>query len=248
MIAPRYVVALALALPAWAQAVTCSAVSGEQRVPVVELFTSEGCNSCPPADRWLSGFVPREGSERGPTVLAYHVDYWDYIGWTDRFADPRHGERHKRLVDASGGRIRYTPQVFVDGREYGQWRRGNRPAAVAEATLRLQAKLAVESDRRLHIDLRADGKRDAPVTVTVALVEHGLTSSVRAGENAGKTLRHDHVVRRVVEREMPKANFELHENIALPPDAAPDHSDVVFVVRGRDFSTLQSMSMPVCNV
>lgn len=92
-----------------AEAAECTMQSAEHLVPVVELFTSEGCSSCPPADRWLSG-LSGEMRSSPLSVLAYHVDYWDYIGWRDRFADPAHGRRHQRHVAASGGRIRYTPR------------------------------------------------------------------------------------------------------------------------------------------
>ena len=93
-------------------AAECVARAETVSVPLVELYTSEGCSSCPPADRWLSQQVP------GRFVpLALHVDYWDYIGWRDRFAQARFGQRQRDMVNRGGGRVVYTPQVMLSGVE-----------------------------------------------------------------------------------------------------------------------------------
>ena len=115
-----FVLAAALVVPAGAAAAgtqVCSAESGAARHTLVELFTSEGCSSCPPADRWLSGLAERDDL----VALAFHVDYWDRLGWTDRFATPRHTQRqHERAAQARSGYV-YTPQVLVNGRDFRQW-------------------------------------------------------------------------------------------------------------------------------
>ncbi|MCB1908577.1 MAG: DUF1223 domain-containing protein [Rhodocyclaceae bacterium] len=240
--------AVLIALTAQAAlAADCTNSSADHTIPVVELFTSEGCNSCPPADRWLSSLGSRQ--DTAPlSVLAYHVDYWDYIGWRDRFADPSHGQRHQQLVAASGGRIRYTPQVFVDGREYTEWRSGAMPAATARATIRLQATLApVAADGSIVLRLAARGDGPRPVHVTVAAVENGLTSAVTAGENEGRRLRHDFVVRDVSEFSLADASFRLDTKLRLPVDSRPENGSVVVVVRDRQLRTLQSMVVPLCD-
>ena len=101
--------AAAAATPAGS--VECSARSGAATPRVVELYTSEGCDSCPPADRWLSGLRGRDDV----IALAFHVDYWDRLGWVDRFGSPAHTERQQRLSRAMGSRFVYTPQVLLDG-------------------------------------------------------------------------------------------------------------------------------------
>src|SRR3954463_10318658 len=103
------VVSLALTLPAQAQ--VCQAASSARVPVVVELYTSEGCDSCPPADRWLSTLKDQ------PDVFAaaFHVDYWDRLGWKDRFASGRYTERQAQLQAADGARSSYTPQVRVNG-------------------------------------------------------------------------------------------------------------------------------------
>ncbi|MFL6703417.1 MAG: DUF1223 domain-containing protein, partial [Paraburkholderia graminis] len=98
----------------------CSARSPAHRVALVELYSSEGCNSCPPADAWL-GQWKNSGATRSVVPLALHVDYWNGLGWTDRFSQHRFTERQQTLTDLAGGHTIYTPEVFVGGRELRTW-------------------------------------------------------------------------------------------------------------------------------
>ena len=107
----------ALAAPADA----CEVRSGPVAPVVVELYTSEGCDSCPPADRWLSGLKGREGV----VALAFHVDYWDRLGWADRFASPAHTQRQQQRQRLSGARFIYTPQVIANGMDWRRWSAGS---------------------------------------------------------------------------------------------------------------------------
>ena len=173
-------------LPVAAQ--TCQAQSGPRQTTLVELYTSEGCDSCPPADRWLSGLKGK------PDVLAaaFHVDYWDRLGWKDRFGDARHTARQVEMQRSSGAGFSYTPQVLANGRDS---RRDNAlpvPGAPARVLLALQR----DSDERVSV--RAEPQAGAPTRLALwwALLEDGHVSQVKAGENRGATLKHDHVVRR----------------------------------------------------
>jgi hypothetical protein len=95
----------------WAAApAACSVQSGPNLTPVLELYTSEGCSSCPPADKWLSGLKPA-AAEGKVVVQAFHVGYWDDIGWVDRFASPAHTARQREIAAANGLRNIYTPQL-----------------------------------------------------------------------------------------------------------------------------------------
>lgn len=96
---------------------TCAARSGAQTVPLVELYTSEGCSSCPPADRWLSRSLRSDAAN----FLAFHVDYWDDIGWPDRFASPAYSQRQRQRVAATGSRTVYTPQVMAGTHVQANW-------------------------------------------------------------------------------------------------------------------------------
>ncbi len=106
------------ALPAAAADDTRTFSSGNDRVALVELYTSEGCSSCPPADRWLSRLADDAGLWSEFVPVAFHVDYWDYIGWKDEFADPSNTQRQRGYAAAAGARSIYTPQMVVGGRDH----------------------------------------------------------------------------------------------------------------------------------
>jgi hypothetical protein len=179
------VAAAALAAPL-AQAQRCSAESGTQVPVVVELYTSEGCNSCPPADRWLSTLKDKPGV----LAAAFHVDYWDRLGWKDRFASVRYTERQAQRQAATGSRYSYTPQVVVNGRDWRRW--PDLPAQVSNAPVRLAMQRVGE-----QVELQVQPLHDTRQRWTLwwAALEDDHVSDVKAGENHGATLRHDHVVR-----------------------------------------------------
>ena len=186
-----FVALLMLAAPVggWAS-VDCIARSGPARPQLVELYTSEGCSSCPPADRWLSRLPASAGLVR----LAFHVDYWDDLGWPDRYADPRYAQRQSIQAARDGHATVYTPEVVVDGREWRRWSSGLPARAAAPAPIALA--LSIRSGDRLELALvSADGASLPAADVHFAVTEYGLSSAVRAGENRGKRLAHDHVVR-----------------------------------------------------
>jgi hypothetical protein len=179
-----------------------SATSGVAAPVVVELYTSEGCNSCPPADRWLSQAVARAGKAgdgAAPFIpLAFHVDYWDYIGWKDVFAQPAFAQRQGALARAGGASGVYTPQVFVNGRDDRNWTRDavalrGTGGAAARAGLKFNVSSAWRDDA-----VTISGRLTEPsarVRLRYAVTENGLVTAVKAGENKGETLRHDAVVR-----------------------------------------------------
>jgi len=169
-----------------AHAQTCRAESGAQVPVVVELYTSEGCSSCPPADRWLSTLKDRPGV----LAAAFHVDYWDRLGWKDRFGAARHTERQAQQQAAAGARYSYTPQVVVNGRDWRRWPDLPTPASYAPARLSMQR---VGEQVELQVQPLHDTR--ARWALWWAVLEDGHASDVKAGENHGVTLRHDHVVR-----------------------------------------------------
>lgn len=185
--------ALALLAAGSAQAAGCQARSPATLTPVIELYTSEGCSSCPPADRWLSG-LKAAAAEGRVVAQAFHVGYWDYIGWVDRFAAPTHTARQREIAAANGLRNIYTPQVVRNGED---WR--DLAGALASRAEPARAAIAMAS--------ASDGAFEATVTPVIAgqpwaaywtVTEHGHSSKVKSGENAGEFLRHDFVVRQYV--------------------------------------------------
>jgi hypothetical protein len=246
-----------LALPALAG---CSATSGADTAALVELYTSEGCSSCPPADRWLAtSFRPASGTARA-IALAFHVDYWDRLGWRDRFASVQFTERQYDAMRANRGRFVYTPQVLIQGRDFPDWARGARTTAAIDAAqaeppravVRLAARAtreAVTVQARAEIASAAD--RDG-TALFVALVDSGLVSQVAAGENRGERLTHDHVVRALHKGPAARAGGTAGVDLTLPWPAergsAP--SLVAFVQNTRTGNVLQAVALalsdPAC--
>jgi hypothetical protein len=206
---PRAIVSLLL-LAAWHAAVAapaCSASSPAHSAALVQLFTSEGCDSCPPADRWLARLRSKGYTEERLVPLAFHVDYWDYLGWRDRFASPEFSQRHRDQASLNQARVVYTPQVFVDSREFRDWRNEDRVRAeiarinARESGIRLDVSASRLADGRLDVKLAAEGRpnaRELPAQVYVAVYENGLESQVTAGENKNVLLRHERVVRELL--------------------------------------------------
>jgi hypothetical protein len=234
----------------------CHLQSSADRAALLELYTSEGCSSCPPADRWLSELA--SGSSRLPVVpLAFHVDYWNGLGWADRFAQPSFSERQRRAAVRSRSSMVYTPQFVLDGRDWRQWRdsrdRAERLRQVghtpAGATIDLRAGLKgtaieVHGSVQLLVPNPAEG-----TGVYVAVFENGLSTPVRRGENAGKTLHHDYVVRAVTGPLLPKPNGALTLSLVIPAELAWDRQHLGIAAFAQDLAsgaTLQAASVAGC--
>jgi hypothetical protein len=192
-------IAVTMTLAAGTAASACRIDSAAHQTALVELYTSQGCSSCPPADRWLSQLRSRYAREQ-VVALALHVGYWDYIGWKDPYAQRVFNERQRALATANGNPTVYTPGVFVQSRELQGWSGGAFSSAVralnaspAEVKVSLAARVANGS---LTIEPGLAPARGAAAPwLFVALTESGLATAVTAGENRGERLRNDHVVR-----------------------------------------------------
>ncbi len=169
---------------------------------VVELFTSEGCSSCPPADAHLSELVAQANKNDLPIfALAFHVDYWDYIGWKDPFADKTYSERQRKYAQAFSSTRIYTPQMIVNGRYEFVGSNRTRAKAYIQTALEQSPKVRIELEllesspsNALNLSYRVSNAPDDAV-LNVVLVERDLVTEVKRGENSGRTLRHDNVVR-----------------------------------------------------
>jgi hypothetical protein len=225
----------------------CSATSGANRTALVELYTSQGCSSCPPADRWLSQLAARAPRDR-VVPIALHVSYWDYIGWQDPFARTEFDARQRVQAAASGSRTVYTPGVFVQGREFASW---SRSAAFEDALRALAAEPA-----SVRITLRADLGTDAMLVtgsasalpsanarrLMLVLVESGLATRVRAGENRGENLTNDRVVR-AWSGPLPLTNGSVRW--PLPAAAERSRYAVVAFAEDEKGQVLQALDLPL---
>ena len=213
----------------------CQAKSAATLTPVVEVYTSEGCSSCPPADKWLGKL--KDDAAKGLVVAqGFHVGYWDYIGWVDRFANPLHTDRQRMVASWNRLPSIYTPQIVRNGQDW----RDERVVLAPEPA-------------RATIEVRRTGDDAFTASVTPGegvgawaaywtVTEHGHGSKVKAGENAGEFLEHDFVVRQYV----PAGDRRGAASLTLRTLAAhADHPRQVNIVvfDPKNGKTLQALSL-----
>jgi hypothetical protein len=211
--------AIAFAAAAIAVLPTLPAAAADQAPVVVELFTSQGCSSCPPADAYLGELA----KQKNVIALAFHVDYWDYIGWKDRYAIPEATARQRRYTEALGNRYLYTPQIVVEGRSDAT---GSDRGAVARL---VDAELAISRDKvplavmersasDYTIKIPASNLKGS-ATVWLAVFDKEHATDVAHGENGGRTLKEFNIVRewRKAGRYDGKA-VEIPVELALKPE------------------------------
>jgi len=249
----QLVSAILITTPVISIAAECSAKSGAQTVPLLELYTSEGCSSCPPADKWMSG-LKQDSSKVVP--LAFHVDYWDYIGWKDKFSKSEYSDRQRKTAAFEGAGFVYTPQFVLNGRDFKGWDDSRLNSAIQS-----QQKLASRADLTLNAVTEADGsimlkanaeaanaKDVAHADVFVALYESKLVSQVKAGENSGRELKHDYVVRELFGAYQINNQNQFNKNFTLNADwKKRDAGAVIFVQDSRNGEILQSLALKFCS-
>lgn len=202
---------------------------------VVELFTSQGCSSCPPADRVLAELA--EQAQPGVLFLSYHVTYWDYLGWRDPFGSASFDERQRRYARVLSERV-YTPQMIVNGHEvFVGSNRGKAKAAIAAALAERDpapAGLALAVQPPAAGRLKVSWSLARPQkgrTIHIALLESGLASKVTRGENQGKTLAHADVVRAFASDVGDDERGEV--TLTVPPDLDPGKAQLVAILQDQ---------------
>ncbi len=177
--------------------------SPEHQVALLELYTSEGCSSCPPADRWLSKLHSSLVDSDLVVPLALHITYWDYIGWRDEFAQSRFDDRQRNIAKRANSRRIYTPQFVLNGRDFrglGRFVSNIEEVNKNPAKIRLGVAVETSKDTPDPIAWLFSEKKDSlknDVSLYLAVYENTLESGVDAGENEGRVLKHDRVVRRL---------------------------------------------------
>jgi hypothetical protein len=240
-----------------ADAVTCTAESSERRVALLELYTSEGCDSCPPADRWVSGLVERGLGPERVVILGFHVDYWNYLGWRDPYAKSEYSQRQRAASQRNQARVVYTPQLLLDGKDYrrGAFREdfAGRVGALNRAApkARIRLKMSVGDADTLSIEgtvaVGAPERNDT--RAYLALYENNLSSAVTSGENRGKRLRHDNVVRELAGPFAMDAqgSVMLAHRFKLAPGWKPANLHVAaFAQNERTGEVLQALATATC--
>jgi hypothetical protein len=250
------VLALSLPLAMHAQAMQCRAQSSKATTALVELYTSEGCDSCPPADRWLSSLGARGYGPDRVVPIALHVDYWDYIGWKDPYAKQAFSARQRKMASLARVAMVYTPQVLLQGRDFRQWGAGAFGQEVAKINAqpaKARIALLLEQTRPGAFEVEAaaellDAAGQADAALYLGAYENKLVSEVKAGENRGKSLAHDYVVLQWAGPfEFRGQKLAARQTLPLLPKAVSQHSGVVAFVQNRATGeVLQALMLPAC--
>lgn len=231
----------------------CAAKSGNKTTPLLELYTSEGCSSCPPADKWISK-INHDKSEVTP--LAFHVDYWDYIGWKDQFSKAEYSDRQRKTAAFGNAGFVYTPQFVFNGRDFKGWDNSRLKSAINQTQ-----QLASRADLTLNALNEADGsitlianaeslnpKITKNADVFVALYENGLITQVKAGENNGRELKHDYVVRQLFGAYQLNNQHQFSKNFTLPSTwKNKEAGAVIFVQDSSNGEIIQSLALDFCS-
>ena len=238
-----------------AAAPACKATSGPQATAVLELYTSEGCSSCPSADKWVSS-LPASGFTGDKVIpLAFHVDYWDYIGWKDRFASHAFTQRQYELADIARARTVYTPQVVLNGKDFraSSSKLADATKSINQSPARAQIQLSIDErgGRDWQVStgvLVPEAAQQKDAAVYLAVYENRLVSDVKAGENSGVVLKHDFVVREWIgPLALDGGKLALNRGISLKPDQKIKDSGLVAVVQNRRTGdVLQALQLPYC--
>ncbi len=228
---------------------TCEASSGLRVTPLLELYTSEGCSSCPPADTWLSQL---RTTTPAVNLLAFHVDYWDGLGWKDRFAQAAFSDKQRQQSRLAGQSSVYTPQWTLNGYDFRGWgdtrlQRALKVLADTPPVVNIAMRqLQQEGTPALSIQVKPTGlAQDA--ALFVAIYTDGLQSTVAAGENRGRQLQHDAVVQRWLGPFPVNNQQETVRRVALdglPQDKA--QGAVAYVQSVKTGEVLQSVKLAFC--
>jgi len=166
--------------------------SGKQTA-LIELYTSEGCSSCPPAETWLSRLKESPGLWKDFVPLAFHVDYWDYLGWRDPWGDKSFSDRQRTFAQQWRSDSIYTPGFVLNGKEWRDWS-GRKDGPKSAGTNAGVLTVTSSNTNRWQVNFAPANAGSADYEVHAALLAGGLSSKVKAGENRGRLLSHDFVV------------------------------------------------------
>ena len=165
--------------------------SGIKKNTLVELYTSEGCSSCPPAEKFLNSLKYKNELWTKWVPVAFHVDYWDYIGWKDEYASKEFGYRQSRYANLKRASTVYTPAFMVNG---SSWRRGIFASTLPETNSSVGNLVVSINGEAIKANYMPLKKHNLPLKLNVAVLGMELSSHIERGENEGRTAQHEFVV------------------------------------------------------
>ncbi|MBV1910333.1 MAG: DUF1223 domain-containing protein [Kangiellaceae bacterium] len=202
--------------------------SGPQKVPLIELYTSEGCSSCPPAERWFNKLAESKELWSHYVPIAFHVDYWDYIGWKDPYGSATHSRRQRQYKTEGNIKGVYTPGLIYMGTEWRSWYIDKRIPKVSwpdvgELTVKIK-------NQQANVIFRPIQDFNDTLKINVSILGFNLETKVKGGENKGKRLMH-HFVNLANQTGLSNGKNQLyHWKIRLPSVSKFDNKRLAYVV------------------
>ena len=218
--------------------------SGPGRTALVELYTSEGCSSCPPAEAWMNRLAGSPGLWTGFVPVAFHVNYWDHLGWRDPWAAREFTERQRTYARIWKSDTIYTPGMVLNGSEWRAWGRDAGVPTRAETAGVLSAQSGDGRRWRIVFVPTVPPAAQRNVEAAVALLARDLESDVRAGENRGRRLKHDFVAIGFATAPMRADGDRFTAEIALPAERVPGggaRALAVWVAPAGGYAPLQAL-------
>ncbi|MBX2848523.1 MAG: DUF1223 domain-containing protein [Acidiferrobacterales bacterium] len=232
-------IATSLALLFASQAFAQTFETSEEQVPLIELYTSEGCSSCPPADRWMTSLHDNQGLWKDFVPVSFHVDYWDYIGWPDRFASKEYSQRQRRYASELNEPTVYTPGMRKAGALWRNWRSGGAPKSTDPKNVGVFS-LTINDSGTFNANFDATSTGDLPSQINIALLGLDLSSDVKRGENKGKILHHDFVVLGISTITSAHPN-QWSGRLPKPSIEAPQYAIAAWVTHGQSLQPIQAV-------
>ncbi len=238
-----------LFLPTTTFSETFSANSPPHRTALLELYTSQGCSSCPPTESWLADLQKNGFSPEHVIPVALHVDYWDYIGWKDKFASAEHTLRQRRHVKQNDLNTLYTPQLILNGidlRPRNKLKKGLASITTQAAPANIQLQAVVSNKNLLDITctVSLEDNVEKNLKLNLVIAENNLTTAIRAGENRGQKLRHEHVVRQMLEPTLVTTE-PRDEILPLNPSWHHENLEIVAFIENDAGDVLQALVLPL---
>jgi hypothetical protein len=207
--------------------------SGPAQVPLLELYTSEGCSSCPPAEAWLSTLSQNAQLWRAVVPVAFHVDYWDHLGWKDGFSSREFTQRQRLYATSWGSDSVYTPGFVLNGLEWRGWGRAL-PGTVNPQAGKLVVQVTGSHLKISYSPMRSGG----PYTAAIAPLKMNATSHVTAGENDGRTLAHQFIALNLVRADLSESGDSFGADLSYPIDRAD--ALAVWITRSGSLTPIQA--------
>ena len=238
----KHIFFLALMIGSMVRASPVVFQSADRQTALLELYTSEGCSSCPPAEAWLSKLKNEPGLWSEYVPVAFHVDYWNGLGWRDRLSNEQYSERQRSYAQSWSAQEIYTPELVLNGKDWHNWF-GFRGAPAAGSVRSGILYARSQDEKHWQVEFAPSSGEGTEYEVTAALLVSGLGSDIGAGENSGRHLNHDFAALSLITRPMTSQTNGLAGTFIIdsaPKDIKGRLALAVWVTRAGQLEPLQA--------